>query len=89
MSLHSVSANLTKKDAKGIDIYTYHLHAHGHTHNKTHIVFTLGFLVTVSVYLSGSLELQIWENCLIGPEEQTDFSEIQVVKGFENTIYEE
>lgn len=59
------------------------------THNKTHIVFTLGFLVTVSVYLSGSLELQIWENCLIEPEEQTDFSEIQVVKGFENTIYEE
>lgn len=52
------------------------------THNKTHIVFTLGFLVTVSVYLSGSLELQIWENCLIEPEEQTDFSEIQVVKGF-------
>lgn len=62
---------------------------HMATHNKIHIVFTLGFLVTVSVYLSGSLELQIWENCLIGPEEQTDFSEIQVVKGFENTIYEE
>lgn len=70
-------------------IFTPITYTHMATHNKTHIVFTLGFLVTVSVYLSGSLELQIWENCLIGPEEQTDFSEIQVVKGFENTIYEE